>query len=80
MTYSVHMSPNVTPNRTPDIGFTFHAARTGLGISGRAIADRAGISHTTLSRWERGLANIGETRYQHLRAALIAYLAREWKP
>ena len=73
------MPPNLT-QRPPSVGRAFHAMRTGAGLSGRALADRAGISHTTLSRWERGLANIGETRYQHLRAALIAYLAREWKP
>ena len=61
--------------RPAALGSTFRAAREGAGLSARSLAEKAGLSHTTLSRWERGERDIAETTYQALMQLLIAHLA-----
>lgn len=61
--------------RPAALGSTFRAAREGAGLSARALAEKAGLSHSTLSRWERGERDIAETTYQALMQLLIAHLA-----
>ena len=68
-------TPTTPPNRP---GKTFRAARQGAGLSVRALADRADINHSTVSRWERGERQISETTYQHLANALADFMANRW--
>lgn len=60
------------------LGPIFRSTRTAAGISVRAVASRAGLSHTSVSRWERGEREISEATYQHLTTALADYLAGRW--
>ena len=48
----------------------FRVARLAAGASVRAVAARAGITHSTLSRWERGEREIAEDTYDALTQAL----------
>ena len=57
------------------VGPTFRAARKGSGLSVRALASRAEISHTTISRWERGQRDISLSTYEHLSLALADFMA-----
>ena len=57
------------------VGPTFRAARKGTGVSVRALASRAEISHTTISRWERGQCDISLSTYEHLSLALADFMA-----
>ena len=59
-------------------GETFRAAREGAGLSIRAIAKRAEVSHPTISLWERGLRQIGDPTYEHLVTTLADYMAGRW--
>jgi transcriptional regulator with XRE-family HTH domain len=52
--------------------------RLGAGLSVRALAARAGISHPTVSRWERGEREISDTTYEHLTRTLADYMAGRW--
>lgn len=56
----------------------FRSARMGAGLKVRPLAARAGISHSTISRWERGQREISESTYQHLELALADYIAGRW--
>lgn len=60
------------------VGPTFRAARRGTGLSVRAVASRAELSHTTLSRWERGERSISVAKYEDLVWALGGYMAGTW--
>lgn len=64
--------------KAAELGPTFRAARVGAGLSVRALAEAAGISHTSLSRWERGERDISDSTYQHLSLTLGHYLAGRW--
>lgn len=64
--------------RPAALGPTFRAARLGAGLSVRSLANAAGISHTSLSRWERGERDISESTYQHLTLTLGEYVAGKW--
>ena len=70
------MPTSIPPTERP--GETFRAARQGAGLTVRALAERAGIDHSTVSRWERGEREISETTYQHLSLALADYMAGRW--
>lgn len=72
------MGTSTTATRPAELGRTFRSARVGAGLSIRTLAGRAGINHTTLSRWERGEREIAETTYQHLTQALADYMAGRW--
>lgn len=56
----------------------FRAARAGAGLSARSLATEAGVSHSTLSRWERGEREVSLSTYEHLSRTLADYLAGEW--
>lgn len=72
-------SPPITTTSHPGAqGESFRAIREGAGLSVRALAQRADISHTSISRWERGERDISDTTYQHLTAALADYMAGRW--
>ncbi len=62
-------------SRPPALGSTFRAAREGAGLSVREVAARAGRSHATVSRWERGERAIAEDTYQLLMQVLTDHLA-----
>jgi transcriptional regulator with XRE-family HTH domain len=66
------------PVRSGAQGRSFRAARQGAGLSVRSLAERAEISHSTISRWERGEREISETTYQHLTLTLADYMAGRW--
>lgn len=72
------MPTSTTPTRSPGQGATFRSARQGAGLKIRPLAARAGISHTSISRWERGEREISESTYQHLSLALADYVAGRW--
>ena len=72
------MGASTTPTPTASVGPSFRAARTGAGVSIRALASQAEISHTTLSRWERGERAVSLVTYQHLSHALADYMAGRW--
>lgn len=72
------MATPTTSTRAAELGPTFRAARTGTGLSIRALAARTEISHATISRWERGERYISESTYQHLLLALADYLNGQW--
>ena len=65
-----------TPTTSTQTGPTFRAARQGAGVSLRALAAEAGISHPTLSRWERGERDISRNTYEHLTRTLADYFAK----
>ena len=48
----------------------FRVARLAAGASVRSVAARAGITHSTLSRWERGEREVAEDTYDALTQAL----------
>lgn len=56
----------------------FRRARLGAGLQVRALARRTDISHSTISRWERGERAISPATYEHLSLALADYLAGKW--
>jgi Helix-turn-helix. len=56
----------------------FRASRVGAGLSVRALAKRADISHTSISRWERGEREISDATYEHLTTALAEFMAGRW--
>lgn len=58
----------------------FREARVGAGLTTRALADEAGVSHSTLSRWERGEREVSAATYEHLTRTLADYLAGRWSP
>lgn len=70
--------PPTTATNVEHNGSTFRAMREGAGLSARALADRAEISHSTISRWERGEREISEPTYAHLSRALADFLAGRW--
>ena len=72
------MPPSTIVTNSPEAGPTFRAAREGAGVSVRAIATRAGVDHSTLSRWERGDRAISQVTYAHVTHALADYLAGLW--
>jgi transcriptional regulator with XRE-family HTH domain len=47
----------------------------GAGVGVRALAARAEVSHTTISRWERGERDIADATYEHLSLALADFVA-----
>lgn len=59
-------------------GATFRAAREGAGLSVRALAARADVSPTTISRWERGEREIAPVTYEHLTQSLADFMAGRW--
>lgn len=61
-----------------DLGPAFREARIGAGLSLRALAAEAGVSHAHLSRWERGERVLSEVNYQHITHTLADYLAGKW--
>lgn len=67
--------PATTATRPAALGSTFRAAREGAGLSVRQVAARAGRSHATVSRWERGERDIAEETYQRLMQVLQDHLA-----
>lgn len=74
------MPPHATSDAThatrpAALGSTYRAAREGAGLSARQVAARVDLSHTTLSRWERGERDISETTYQQLMQVLVDHLA-----
>lgn len=69
------MPTSETPTRPAELGATFRSARLGAGVSVRDMAKRAGITHATLSLWERGDRAIAEDTYQRLMDALADVLA-----
>lgn len=69
-----------TLTKPASLGPTFRAARKGSGLSGRELALEAEVSHTTLSRWERGERPVSLTIYAHLTCALAHYMAGRWEP
>lgn len=72
------MATSTTPTRSVEQGATFRSAREGAGLKIRPLASRAGINHSTISRWERGEREISEATYQHLSLALADYVAGRW--
>ena len=72
------MPTSTTPTRSAALGGTFRAARVGAGLPIRSLAKRADVTHSTISRWERGQRDISESTYQHLSLALADYLAGKW--
>ena len=52
--------------------------RQGAGLTVRALAGRAEISHSTISRWERGEREISDSTYEHLSRALADFMAGRW--
>ena len=56
----------------------FRATREGAGLPLRTLAKRADISHSTISRWERGKREISDPTYEHLTAALADFMAGRW--
>lgn len=62
-------------SRPAELGSTFRAAREGAGLSARAVARKAGLSQSHLTRWERGERDLAEATYQALMQILIEHLA-----
>jgi len=52
--------------------------RLGAGLNIRPLAERAEISHSTISRWERGERDISDITYEHLTRTLADYMAGKW--
>lgn len=73
------MATATTPTRSARLGASFRAARNGAGLSVRQVAGRVGISHTSVSLWERGQRDLAEDTYQALTDALADYLAGKWQ-
>lgn len=71
-------SPTAPGGHLGGEGGAFRAARTGAGLPIRTLAERAEISHTTISRWERGERAIADATYEHLMTALADYMAGRW--
>lgn len=67
-----------TSTHSGDKGRAFRAARKGAGLPIRTLAKRAEISHSTISRWERGDREISDATYEHLTGALADYMAGRW--
>ena len=59
-----------TPSTPTSRGTVFRVARQAAGVSVRSVASRAGITHSTLSRWERGEREVAENTYDALTQAL----------
>lgn len=72
------LPPTTTTVLPDERGPMFRAMREGAGLDIRPLAARAEISHSTISRWERGLREISEPTYEHLTLALATYMAGEW--
>ena len=72
------MATSTNPTRSAEQGATFRSAREGAGLPIRSLASRAGIDHSSISRWERGERDISEATYQHLPLALADYIAGRW--
>lgn len=51
-------------------GPTFRTMRLQAGVSTRSVASRAGVTHSTLSRWERGERAVSKATEGHLAQAL----------
>lgn len=51
-------------------GPEFRTTRVAAGVTVRALAAHVGITHPTLSRWERGERDLGPNRIPQLVAAL----------
>lgn len=67
-----------TASKAGQAGHTFRAMREGAGLTVRALADRAEISHSTISRWERAEREISESTYEHLARTLADFMAGKW--
>jgi len=52
--------------------------REGAGLKVRTLATRAEVSHSTISRWERGEREVSDSTYEHLSRTLADYLAGKW--
>ena len=52
--------------------------REGAGLKIRPLAKRAEITHSTISRWERGEREIADVTYEHLSQTLADFLAGKW--
>ena len=72
------MGDTTTSTKPAELGAYFRAARKGTGLSIRSLATQAEISHTTISRWERGERDISLNTYDHLSLALADYMAGRW--
>jgi transcriptional regulator with XRE-family HTH domain len=72
--------PTPTTATNADVGAMFRAARTAAGVGVRTLADRAEVSHTTISRWERGERDIAASTYEHLTLALADLIAAGGAP
>lgn len=71
------MPPSTTS--TPETaGPDFRAARRGAGLAVRTLADESGVSHSTISRWERGERAISASTYAHLTRTLADFMAGKW--
>ncbi len=66
------------PAQSRQVGTTFRAARRGTGLSIRTLAAEAGVSHTTISRWERGERDISLCAYEHVSLTLAHFMAGRW--
>lgn len=71
------MSTATTPTPT-ERAEAFRAARVGAGLDIRPLASRVGLSHSTISRWERGEREIAESTYHQLIFELGSYMAGRW--
>lgn len=64
-------------------GETIKALRQKAMVSQKELAERAGVSSTTLSAWERGVYPMSDDNLEMMKAALAKELkkaeAREWR-
>lgn len=67
-----------TPTTATKAGQTFRSMREGAGLKVRTLATRAEVSHSTISRWERGEREVSDSTYEHLSRTLADYLAGKW--
>lgn len=73
------MPDTTTTATSAEAGSTFRAMREGADLSVRALADRAGISPSTISRWERGEREVSQVTYEHLTTTLAEFMAGKWE-
>lgn len=60
-----------TPEEAITVGATMRAAREGAGLSLRETARRLGVTHATLSRFERGQRVVSAETLTRLRDVIL---------